>query len=74
MSDITIDAGGIAEAVIEGTWQTIRLRASVEIDPDDSWLTIITDDGETITLACDVIEKALAHFARFGETGMLHER
>lgn len=70
--DITIDQYGVAEAVIEGTWQTIRLRASVDEDPDDSWLTIIDDKGDTISIASDVLEKALAHFTRFGQTGMLH--
>lgn len=69
---VTIDSGGIAEATIEGTWQTLRLRASVEEEPDDSWLTILGDKGQTVTIACDVMEKALPLLSRFGRTGMLH--
>ena len=55
---VTIDAGGIADATIKGTWQTVRLRSSVE--------------GESISIANDVIEKALPLLNRFGRTGYLH--
>lgn len=70
---VTIDAGGVADVLIEGTWQTLRLRSSVEQDPDDSSLTLITDKGEILTIDCGVMERALPFFERFGRTGRLHE-
>ena len=72
-SIVTIDTGDVANVTIEGEWQTLHLRASVEQDPDDSWLTVSTDKGESISIPCDIMGKALPFLQRFGQTGMLHE-
>lgn len=69
---VTIDDLGIAEARIQGTWQGVTLRVSVTEDPDDSWLSLQDDEGRQISIACDVMEKALPLLVRFGRTGMLH--